>query len=100
MMDGYTNIKRPPASIAPIYDAPQSDECFDHCLTLNDADLKKLEADLPNKGDLVHLSVMGRVVGVGDDHGHRYARIEIEEVLFAENETTEGEGDEATEGKE
>lgn len=94
-MDGFTSIKRPPFAGSPLHDAmPAPDECFDHCVTMNDEDLTKLGVDLPSRGDLVHLSVMGRVVGVGDDHGHRYVRVEIEEVLFIEDETTEGAGEE------
>lgn len=89
-MADFINIKRPPPSVSPLYDAmPVSDECYDHCVTLNDGDLTKLGVEMPDRGDLVHLSVMGRVVGVGDDHGHRYVRVELEEVLFVENETTE-----------
>jgi hypothetical protein len=91
-MADFISIKRPPFSTAPIY-KDQSDECYDHCVTLNDEDLTKLDCPMPERGDLVHLNVMGRVVGVGDDHGHRYVRVEIEDVLFVENET-----DEAAEG--
>lgn len=88
-MDGYVSIKRQPPMSA-LYDAtPASDECYDHCVTMNAEDLQKLGVEMPDRGDMVHLNVMGRVVGVGDDHGHRYVRVEIEEVLFLENETTE-----------
>ena len=97
-MDDFINIKRPPLSGSPLYDAmPVSDECFDHCVTLNGADLEKLGADMPERGDMVHLNCMAKVVGVGDDHGHRYVRIEIEEVLFVENETTEKPDEEGNE---
>ncbi len=88
-MDGFTSIKRPPEGVSPLYNPPPNDECFDHCITLNGADLEKLGVSMPDKGDLVHLNVMAKVVGCGDDHGHRYVRIEIEDVLFVENETTE-----------
>lgn len=91
-MSEFISIKRPPPSSSPLYDAmPASDECHDHCIVLNGDDLTKIGADLPDKGDLVHVSVMGRVVGIGDDHGHRYVRVEVEEIMFVENETTESE---------
>ncbi len=93
-MDGYTNIKRPPPSMNPLYDAmPVDDTCHDHCVTLNGPDLEKLAAGMPERGDLVHFSAMGRVVEVHDTAGHRSVRVEIEEVLFVEDETKEGEGD-------
>jgi hypothetical protein len=93
-MADFISIKRPPNNgMAPIY-KPVEDECYDHCVTLNDEDLTKLDCPMPERGDLVHLNVMGKVVGVGDDHGHRYVRVEIEDVLFVENETEEAEAGE------
>lgn len=93
-MAEYINIKRKPQSISPLYDAPQSDECYDHCITLNGEDLEKVGCDMPDTGDLCHVNVMARVVGFGDDHGHRYIRLEITDIMLIENETTETAKDE------
>jgi hypothetical protein len=97
-MADFVNIKRKPKPYTPLYNEPEDDTCHDHCITLNDEDLTKLGADLPKRGDKVHVSVMGTVVGIGDDHGHRYVRVEVEDVLFVEDETKESE--EEAEGKE
>ena len=89
MPDDFVNLKRKPSGDFPLYDPIEQDCCYDHCISLNAEDLEKMEGPLPQRGDLVDLRCIGRVVGVHDDSGYRSVRIEIEQVARIENESTE-----------
>lgn len=87
MPDDFVNLKREPIH-SPLYD-PATDECYDHCITFNEEDLGKMPGPLPQRGDVVDVRCMGRVVEVHDSAGYRCVRIEIEQVMRLENESTE-----------
>lgn len=96
-MAEFINIKRKPPMDYPLYDPIADQECYDHCVTLNAEDLEKIEGGLPQRGDLIHVQCMGKVVGVHDDNGYRCVRIEIEQIMMVENESTEMPDDEGKE---
>lgn len=89
MPDDFIDLKRTPPMASALYDAISDDECYDHCITLNEEDLAKMPGPLPQRGDLVDIRAMGRVVGVHDDAGYRCVRVEIEQIARMENESTE-----------